>query len=106
MKRNARNAFNALKKIGAPVFDKYTNGAPIESGHFAISGEAAGRDDYMYPGSKDYAADGMSWAEYYSEDYKEEWSVFGVHNSINDILDKYGLFAEWYNAGSLRVYDN
>ena len=105
MKRNARNAFNALKKIGAPVFDSYRSGAPLESGHFAISGETAGADDYMYPGSKNYAPDGMDWANYYSEDYNENWSRFGVHNAINNILDDNDLFAEWYDAGSLRVYD-
>ena len=105
MKRHARNAFNALKKIGAPVFDKYDNGSPLESGHFAISGELAGRDDYYYAGSKDVAPDGRDWADYYSEDYKEEWSRFGVHNAINEILDKHGLYHEWYDGGSLRVYD-
>ena len=105
MQRNARNALNALKKIGAPVFTEYQGGSPLESGHFAISGEWAGRDDYYYPGSKDSAPDGMPWAEYYSEDYQERWSRFGVHNAINDILDKYDLYCEWYDAGSLRVYD-
>ena len=105
MNRNARNAYNALKKIGVPVFDTYSNGAPMESGYFAISGELAGRDDYFYPGSKDYAPDGHEWAEYYSMDFREEYSTFGVHNLINDILDEYGLYCEWYDAGSLRVYD-
>lgn len=105
MKRNARNAFNALKKIGAPVFDSYDSGAPLESGHFAISGENAGGDNYGYEGEKGYAPDGMDWADYYSEDYNENWSKFGVHNAINEILDEYDLFAEWYDAGSLRVYD-
>jgi hypothetical protein len=101
MKRNARNAFNALKKIGAPVLGPELGWG----GHFAISGERAGRDDYMYPGSKDFASDGMDWAEYYSEDYAEAWSRFGVHNEINDILDDYDLFAEWVNPGVLAVYD-
>lgn len=105
MKANARKAFEALKKIGAPVFDTYSNGTPIEDAHFAISGEAAGADDCMYPGSKCYAPDRMDWAEYYSCDYEEQWSQFGVHNAINDILDKYGLYCEWYDCGSLRVYD-
>jgi hypothetical protein len=101
MKRNARNAYNALKKIGAPVLDPDLGWG----GHFAISGELYGRDNGFYEGHKDYASDGMEWANYYSEDYNENWSRFGVHNEINDILDKYGLYAEWYNAGVLGVYD-
>ncbi|MGI9570291.1 MAG: hypothetical protein ACR2PH_11265 [Desulfobulbia bacterium] len=106
MKANARKAFNELKKIGAPVFDTYNSGQPLEGKcHFAISGEMAGADDYNYPGEKNTAPDGMCWAEYYSEDYEERWSRFGVHNAINDILDKHELYAEWYDCGSLRVYD-
>ena len=102
MNRNARNAWNALKKIGAPVLGPELGWG----GHFAISGEGAGRDDWFYEGSKDYASDGMDWAEYYTEDYREEWSVFGVHKEIIEVLDKHGLFAEWYNAGVLGVYDS
>ena len=90
MKRNARNAYNALKKIGAPVLDPDKGWG----GHFAISGE-----------SGDTASDGMDWAEYYSEDYRELWSRFGVHNEINDILDANDLFAEWIDPGVLGVYD-
>jgi hypothetical protein len=101
MKRNARNAYNALKKIGAPVLDPELGWG----GHFGISGERAGRDNWFYEGSKDEAPDGMDWAEYYSEDYNERYSRFGVHNAINDILDDYDLFAEWVNPGVLAVYD-
>ena len=105
MKANARKAYNALLKIGAPVFAEYNNGQPIENAHFAISGENQGADDYMYPGSKNYAPDGRDWAEYYSEDYREEYSRFGVHFAIIDILDEHDLYCEWYDGGSLRVYD-
>jgi hypothetical protein len=101
MNRNARNAYNALKKIGAPVLDPDRGWG----GHFAISAEGAGRDDLFYEGSKDLASDGMDWAEYYSEDRNEEWSVMGVHREILVILDKHGLFAEWCNAAVLGVYD-
>jgi len=102
MKRHARKAFTALKKIGAPVL-----GPELEwGGHFAISGEQYGRDDGLYPGSKDYDKDGLPWAEYYSEDYAETFSVFGVNKKIIEILDDNGLFAEWANAGVLGVFDS
>ena len=105
MKLNARRAYNKLRAIGAPVFAEYDSGEALESGHFAILAELAGRDDYLYPGSKNIHPDGYDWAEYYSEDYREEYSRFGVHLDIHKILDEHGLYCEWYDCGSLRVYD-
>ena len=105
MQANARKAYTQLQKIGAPVFDTYSGGQPIESGHFAICGELAGSDDYLYPGSKNVAPDGNEWAEYYTMDHSESYSVFGVHNLIHDILEANDLYCEWYDCGSLRVYD-
>lgn len=101
MNSRARKAFTALKRIGAPVLDPSLEWG----GHFAISGEIYGRDSGFYQGSKDYAADGMEWASYYTTDYNEKYSMFGVHNNINDLLRKHGLYAEWINAGVLGVYD-
>ena len=102
MKRNARKAFNALKKIGAPVLEPGHGWG----GHFAISGELYGRDNGFYQGHIDQAPDGLPWAEYYSEDYQELFSRFGVHNAINDILDRNDLFAAWINGGVLGVFDS
>ena len=93
MNRNARNAWNALKKIGAPVLGPELGWG----GHFAISGEGAGRDDWFYEGSKDVDPDGNYWYDYYSN--------YWGSKHLNDILEKHGLFAEWYNAGVLGVYD-
>jgi hypothetical protein len=97
MKRNARNAFNALKKIGAPVLDPELGWG----GHFGISAELAGRDDWLYPGSKDLAPGGY-WADYYGE-----FTGFYpyVAPEIEKILDKYDLYYEWVNAAVLGVYD-
>ena len=100
MNKQAKKAFTALKRIGAPVLDPSLGWG----GHFAISGEVYGCDDGFYQGSKNYAADGMEWAEYYSTDYQESYSVFGVHNSIRAILEKNGLYSEWINGGVLGVY--
>ena len=84
MKANYRKAFNALKKIGAPVLE---TAETERDGNFGISGEFAGGDNYHYDGEKADAPDGRAWANYYSEDWKEVYSRFGVHNAINDILD-------------------
>lgn len=89
MKTNAKKAFEALKKIGVPVNEnKWTND---ESEHFTISGE----DNYP-----------EIWADYYNEYNLGSTDDFGVSLKINKILDKFGLFAEWYNPGVLCVFDN
>lgn len=76
MKRNARNAFNALKKAGFSVWEdrRWSEGA-----HFEISGEE---------GLLDY------WNDYWGDEI-----------GINPILKKYGLYFEWINAGVAGVYD-
>ena len=82
----AKRAFEALKKIGAPV-NHLGEGWTGES-LFSISGE----DNYP-----------EIWADYYKE-YLGEFT-FGVNPKITKILDKYKLYCEWYNAGVLEVYD-
>jgi hypothetical protein len=83
MKRNHRLAFNALKKIGAPVYER----SDIEN--FQISAES--NSDYI-------------WADYYDGDYLDGYE-FGVSPRIINTLAKYGLHAEWINPGELGVYD-
>ena len=78
MKRNYRNAFNALEKIGAPVFE---------------------RDDCLFISAESNYDE--IWADYY--DRYGSLDDFGVSKKINAILDKYGLFAEWQNPGCLAV---
>lgn len=83
MKQNARLAFNALKKIGAPVLDTDREGC-----HFRISGEDNGDE---------------TWADYYDGHYLG-WD-FGVNPKIEAILEKHDLMCEWENPGVLGVYD-
>jgi len=83
--QNARLAFLELYALGAPVLMNDWGG------YFNISGENNETE---------------VWADYYQEfDQEEQWSQFGVHNKINDLLEKYALYCEWYNAGVLGVYD-
>jgi hypothetical protein len=81
MKRNERTAFNALKKMGCPVF------APegCDYGAFIISAEDNSTD---------------LWADYYQFAYGE----FGVKQEVCDLLRKNKLFCEWVNPGMLGVY--
>ena len=88
MKRNARTAYNELEKMGVRV------GEWDWGGYFNISGEDGGTDP-----------DGLPWADYYAEDYMDVWSEFGVNKLVIEVLAKHGLYAEWYNAGVLCVYD-
>ena len=103
MKQNARKAYNALKRIGAPVLDPDKGWG----GHFAISAELYGRDNGYYDGHIDQAPDGMPWADYYEiVNYDNNFGyTFGVHPAIIKILEDNGLYCEWYNAAVMSVYD-
>jgi hypothetical protein len=83
MKRNYRNAFNALNKLGVPTYQR------SDMEHFAISAEDA--ESYKF-------------CDYYAY-MREDWE-FGVSPVITDTLRKYGLHAEWINPGELGVYEN
>jgi hypothetical protein len=83
MKRNYRNALNALKKLGVPTYQR------SDMEHFAISAEDA--ESYKF-------------CDYYAY-MREDWE-FGVSPVITETLSKYGLHAEWINAGELGVYEN
>ncbi len=82
MKRNYRLAFNALKKIGVPVYVR-----DDMDGRFQISAEEP---------------ESYKWADYYA--YNREGWDFGVNPLIDQVLKKYGLFSEWINPGELGVY--
>ena len=88
MKRNHRLAFNALKKIGAPVYER----SDIEN--FQISAE----------GIYDYYDRDTVWADYYDCYRILDWE-FGINPLITNTLRRYGLHAEWINAGEIGVYD-
>ena len=95
MKRNARKAYNALNKIGAPVIERPGN--DTSDGYFVISAES-NYDEI--------------WADYYDgprlervlDDGTIEWA-FGVNPKINKILEANGLISEWINPGMLGVWD-
>jgi hypothetical protein len=87
MTRNHRLAFNALKKIGAPVYER----SDIEN--FQISAEGI---------LGDYDRDTL-WADYYDGHSIPGWN-FGINPLIDNILAKYDLHAEWINPGEIGVY--
>lgn len=82
MKRQYRYAYNALKKLGVPVYVR-----DDMDGRFQISAEE--------PNS-------YQWLDYY--DGHMLWD-FGVNPKIDEVLAKYGLHSEWINAGELGVYE-
>lgn len=81
MKAKAQKAFNELKAMNVPVFER----DDIE--YFGISGE-----------------DGDYRIDYYNTDC--ESADFGIDNTVNDILIKNNLFAEWESPASVTVYDS
>ena len=94
MKRNARNAFNALKKIEAPVYDHITdNGC-----EFIIGAELRNSDDEYF-------------CDYYGYSFEEHLdkkgnivNAFGIREDVWKILKKYELTAEWFNPAQVGVY--
>jgi hypothetical protein len=84
MKRNYRNALNALTKLGVPTYQRY------DMEHFAISAE----DSESY-----------KFCDYYDGYRIPDWE-FGVSPVVTETLRKYGLHAEWINPGELGVYED
>ena len=81
MKRIFIKAFNELKKMGVPVYER-----DDMDGRFQISAE----DPESY-----------KWVNYYES--PASW-IFGVNPKVDAVLRKFGLFAEWINPGELGVY--
>tara|TARA_B100001093_G_scaffold180277_1_gene172858 strand:+ start:816 stop:1058 length:243 start_codon:yes stop_codon:yes gene_type:complete len=72
------NAYEELKKIGAPVIEGGWNGENT----FLISAE-----DNI---------DDRIWADY--------WNGYFMDKEVEEILYKHNLYAEWVNPGVLGVY--
>lgn len=82
MKRTYLKAYNALKKLGCPVFERSDH-----PGRFLISAE----DPESY-----------KWADYYAE-FDGPWNGENTNPVMDKILRDCGLFAEWENPGCLVV---
>ncbi len=78
MTDNQRKAFDELKKIGCPVFERASDNGST----FHISGEDNDRDTI--------------WADYYED---------VIDPQICRILSKYDLIAEWEDPGSMTVWE-
>ncbi len=52
------------------------------------------------------ATDGFDLFNYYAEDYKEVRYVMGVHKEIGDLLNQYGWWAEWQDAGTIMLWED
>jgi hypothetical protein len=75
-------AFNVLKIMGVPVF---TNADNAKHGNFFIDGEARNSD---------------LWISYHFP--FPHWE-FGVNPTLGEVLDQFGLMAEWVNPGLVAV---
>ena len=85
MKRAFIKAFNELKKLGCPGFERSDY-----EGRFMISAE----DPESY-----------KWADYYA--YADgRWKGENTSPKLEEIMKKHGLYCEWENAGCLIVWEN
>lgn len=93
MKKNYRQAFNALKKMGCPVIERPEGD---RDGLFVISAEE--NVDRV-------------WADYWEYSCGDDvvfllfGGVRGVAQDICDVLHEHGLYAEWINPGIVGVYE-
>jgi hypothetical protein len=81
MAQNAASAFVELQKAGCPVKTWDTG----ERGHFWIDAEESGAGE---------------WLDYWST------ALMAGSDKLNRILEKHGLYFEWYNSGYAHVYNS
>lgn len=79
MAPQAADAFIELQKAGCPVKTWHND----ERGYFWIDGEEVGAGD---------------WLDYWN------MSLIGGSDRLNRILEKHGLYFEWYNSAYAHVY--
>jgi len=85
MKKPYRQAYQALKVMGVPVF---VNEDHDKLGNFSINAEDP---------------EGLRWADYYVS-ASHEWN-FGVSPALEAVLAQFGLMCEWQNPACLGVYE-
>lgn len=81
MAPHAADAFIELHEAGCPVKDWHND----ERGHFWIDAEESAAGD---------------WLDYWNT------SLVAGSDRLNEILEKHGLYFEWYNSAYAHVYDN
>ena len=96
MKRHARKAFTALKRLGAPVFENKP-GVDGYGEHFFISAE----ENYDEIWADTYEARAL---ERFTDSGELIWQA-GVNPKITRVLRANGLMFEWINAGMIGIYD-
>ena len=84
MKSTHTKAFYELQALGCPVFVH-----PSAPEYFDISAEQTNSSE---------------WVDYYEGAFREGW-IFGTHPTLDEVLWKHGLLAEWVNPAHLRVYE-
>lgn len=103
MKRNAKTAFTALKRINAPVFNHCEAGESLDNqwgAHFILSAELEKAGDSLFA---DYYGDEI--VEYRDSDTGEIINAFGIRQCVIDILSANGLYAEYIDPGTVGIYD-
>ena len=56
-------------------------------------------------GEEGTAKDNFALFNYYAEDYKEVRYVFGIHKEVRAILEPMGWYCEWYDAGTILIFE-
>lgn len=48
--------------------------------------------------------DGLPIFNYWAEDYKETYYIFGVRKHLHNFLERNGWYAEWVNSYTIALY--
>ena len=92
MKHPFQKAYDELKAIGAPVFERSDH-----PDRFLLSAEDNGDEKYQNRTWADYWQIGMPNRESNLDD-------FGVDKGVSSITDSHGIFLEWETPGCLIAY--
>ena len=68
--------------------------------------EFDGRSGGIWTGSEDRVVDrdGYIRFDYYAEDYQEKKYIFGVRVHLHNFLLRNGWYGEWYDCGTIMLY--
>lgn len=74
---------------------------------FRTSEEFDGSENGIWTSGEDgYTHKGMTFFDYYTQDGGSQSYIFGVHKTMHNFLEQRGWYCEWYDAGTVIIYES
>ena len=93
MARSRERMIQILEKTYPNLFVSTTERFDGSEGGIWLSGESGVTDK-----------EGLELFDYYAEDYKEEYYIFGVRKHLHFWAYRAGWFFEWHDAGTMMLW--